>query len=212
LTLTLNSYTKWDTVRGEAQITFYGPKGEKQIFVDKFDIAQPNKANIESISLNGVGQDTIWISDGGLSYSLDEASKTYTSMKLPSFINDYSRLPKTLSEITADTVYNHPFALVIPFPIREYIYSEWFSQGGGKYSLLGEENILGRSTWAIEHQKGTDIVKAWVDQQTGVILKYSQESNENPFLDVEITKIEFNTPIANGIFLLASEYKPVINH
>ena len=209
LALTLNSYTKWSTAKGEAQFTFYGPKGEKQIYVDSFEIAQPNKAYIESVSQDGKGQNTIWISDGVNSYSLDESSKTYESAKLPKFSQDFSLLPKTLSEVDPDMVYHHPFAMVIPLPVRDYLFPQWFSQGGGIASLVGEENILDRKTWIVEQQKGSDLMTAWVDEKTGVILKYSQQIDGQLFLDVVFSNIEFDATIDSAIFSPAAAYKPV---
>lgn len=210
LALTLNSHTKWDTALGIARFTFYGPEGETQVYVDSFEVASPNKAHIESISLDGKGQNTAWISDGEMTYALDGASKTFESAVLPQFSQDFSDIPQQLSEVAADMVYHHPFAMVIPLPIRDYLYPQWFPQGGGNFILSGEEYVLDRKTWVVEREKGSEFVKAWVDQETGVILKYTQWTNGKSFLDVEFTRIKFDTPIETAAFSPAAEYKQAV--
>ena len=206
LTLTLNSYLKWNTASGAAQITFYGPNGEQQIYVDSFDIVQPDKAYIESVSQDGSGQNTIWISDGTKSYSLDETSKTYQAADLPKFSRDYSLLPKTLADIQSDVVYDNPFAMVIPLPVREYLYPQWFPQGGGTYNLTGEDSILDRKVWVVDYQKGNNDCTAWIDQQTGIILKYTQLTDEKLILAVEFTQIGFDASIDDSRFSPPSGY------
>jgi outer membrane lipoprotein-sorting protein len=210
LTFTLISHNKWETVLGDAHFTFYGPRGETQTYVDRFVISNPNKAYIESISLDGKGQNTAWISDGVKIYSLDESSKIYQIVDLPQFSQNFSKLPEQLSEVSSDTVYHHPFAMVIPLPIRDYLYPQWFPQGGGTFTLSGEDIVLDRKTWVVEREKELDFTKAWIDKQTGVILKYTQQVAGIPFLEVEFTSIKFDIPIDNDIFSPTIGYVPEI--
>lgn len=201
LTLTLNSHLKWNTVKGEAQFVWYGPKGETQIYIDTFDILQPDKAYVDIVSTNDSGNEGMWISDGTNFYTINKETKTFIENNIPPFARDFSLLPKGLTEAeSTNAIYRHPFALIMPAPVSEYLYPQWFGQGGGTYSNVGEDNISNRNTWIVDHKKGQDEVKAWIDKETGVILKYNQQTGGRLVLNVTFTKIEYNTPIDNTLF------------
>jgi outer membrane lipoprotein-sorting protein len=100
--------------------------------------------------------------------------------------------------------------MVIPLPIRDYLYPQWFPQGGGTFTLSGEDIVLDRKTWVVEREKELDFTKAWIDKQTGVILKYTQQVAGIPFLEVEITNIKYDVPIDIDIFSPAIGYVPEI--
>ncbi len=116
LTLILNSHTKWSTAKGEAEITWYDPNGggKTQTYVNQFVIYQPLSAYVDGYNKNkpGFNDQEIWISNGMKIYELDKSSKTYTESKLPKFANDLSMLPRNLSEVKIDTIYNRPLAKV----------------------------------------------------------------------------------------------------
>ncbi|MBI1793914.1 MAG: helix-turn-helix transcriptional regulator [Chloroflexi bacterium] len=214
LTLVLNSHTKWDTAKGEAEITWYDPNGgeKTQTYVNQFVIYQPLSAYIDGYNKNepGFNDQELWISDGMKIYDLNKQSKTYTEGSLPKFANDLSVMPRNLSEVKTDTVYDHPFSLLIPAPIKEYIYPEWFAQGNptSAYTLVGEDNLLGRSTWVVSLKYATGQATAWIDQSIGMILKYSREENGRKIVEVNITSIEVNMPIDSSIFSVPADYRP----
>ena len=66
---------------------------------------------------------------------------------------------------------------------------------GSKYQLLGEETIAGRGTWKIDLLTETDHVLAWIDQDTGVILKYFQELGGQTIVEMEFTSIQFDNHV-----------------
>lgn len=99
LTTVLNSDTKWTTVQGEVEITWYGKKGDVQVYTTAFTISQPDKAFIDTTDLSGSGNDGIWISDGTKIYELNKQSKTYTEHAFPEHFRDVSLLPRSLSDV-----------------------------------------------------------------------------------------------------------------
>jgi DNA-binding CsgD family transcriptional regulator len=213
LTLVLNSHTKWSTAKGEAEITWYDPNGgeKTQTYVNQFAIYQPLSAYVDGYNKNepGFNDQEIWISNGTKVYDLDKQSKTYAEGNLPNFANDLSVLPRNLSEVKTDTVYEHPFSLLIPAPIKEYIYPEWFAQGNPTtaYTLMGEDNLLGRNTWIVNLKYKTGQATAWIDQSTGIILKYSREENGQKFVDAAFTSLQLDMPIEASVFSVPAGYR-----
>jgi len=214
LTLVLNSHTKWSTVKGEAEITWYDPTGGegRQAYIDQFVIYQPLSAYVDGYNKDepGFNDQELWISDGMNIYDLDKENKTYTESVLPKFANDLSVMPQNLSEVQSDVVYNHPFSLLIPAPVKEYIYPEWFAQGNPTtaYTLTGEDNLLGRNTWIVNLKYKTGQAMAWIDKTTGIILKYVQEENGQKFAEVTFTSIEVDAPIDASVFSVPPDYRP----
>ena len=201
LIATLTSHLKWDSLQGEANVIWYSPDGETQEYVNTFAIQQPNQANISSISVDGKGESGQWISDGETAYALDLEKQEFSSSSLPTFSSDLSKLPTTLAEVAgSNIVYPHPFSMVIPFPVKEYLYPQGFSQGIGQYALLGEEKFLDRLVWVVEYQNDTNKVTAWIDEETGVILKYIQWSDGKLFAEVRFTIFQVNPKINGDLF------------
>lgn len=207
---TLTSHLQWNTVQGEADIVWYLPNGEKQEYINAFTIQQPNSANISVKSVAGSGTNNEWISDGNKAYNIDPETKTYAGASLPAFSKDFSLLPTTLEAArTTDAIYRHPFGMIIPSPVGEYLYPQWFSQGGGSYSLIGEDTLLDRKVWVVNQVKNSDDVTAWIDEETGIILKYTQKTDGKLFEEMTFTKFVVNSAIDGALFALPSD---VVSH
>lgn len=215
-TLLLNSHHSWNTLLGEAKVVWYSQNGNTQTYTMKFSIVQPTSAYIDTTSIEGNGNDGIWISDGSNSYTLDKETKTYYRAEIPAFTRDLTGMPETLLEVDEGAVYGHPFALIIPSPIKEYIYPSWFAEAGGKYFVVGKERILGRDTWIVDYRDIIDDVvvthqKAWIDQETGVILKFVQFNINDDWIgdlfeEFEFTSLAFDESIDPAVFSLPDDY------
>lgn len=212
--LLLNSHTKWSTASGEAEIIWYDPKGssDTQTYISEFKIYQPLSAyvNVSNQDSPGFNDGELWISDGQKAYRLDKEAKTYTEGYLPKFANDLSILPRDLSQVSTDTVYNHPFSLLIPSPVKEYLYPEWFAQGNlsSAYTLEGEDSYLGRKVWILRLTNHTSQYTAWVDQETGIILKYLQEEDGRKFVEAHFTILEIDQILDTNSFSPPQDYRP----
>ncbi len=103
---------------------------------------------------------------------------------------------------------NHPFSLLIPAPVKEYLYPEWFAQGNptSAYALIGEDKLLGRNAWIVNLKYKTGQATAWIDQSTGIILKYSQEENGRKFVDASFTSLELDMSIDASVFRIPVGY------
>jgi len=209
LRATLTSHLKWKTLQGAADVVWYKPDGGTQVYANTFSIQQPNLAQISVKSEDGTGNSGEWISDGRKAYGIDPLTREYAGASLPTFSADLSKLPSTLEAAkTTEVIYRHPFGMLIPSPVGEYLYPQWFSQGGGNYVLAGEETVLGRKVWVVEYTKYTAEVTAWIDEETGVILKYTQKMDGKLFLEVTFTSFEENSPLDASLFTLPADAKP----
>jgi outer membrane lipoprotein-sorting protein len=206
LNTTLNSSLKWNTVQGTAVIVWYGENDEKQEYLNTFAIQQPNLANISVKNADGSVAASEWISDGSKAYNIDPQAKTYAGGTLPAFSKDFSLLPTTLEAAkNTDAIYRHPFGMLIPSPVGEYLYPQWLAQGKGiTYNLVGEDTILNRKVWIITYIKYNAEVTAWIDEETGIIVKYIQSMDGRPFEEMTFTQLEVNSPVDRTLFILPS--------
>jgi hypothetical protein len=201
LTLTLTSHLKWSTIQGEAVITWHGPEGQIQENTETFQIAQPNKALLTLYETDMTTPVQQWISDGTNIYLVEYAALTYFSSPLPKFSKDFSLLPETLEAArTTDAVYRHPFGMLIQYPVGEYLYPQWMAQGKGTYSFVGDDTVLDRPVLVINIQNGNGDVTAWIDQDTGIILKYAQKTEGKPFMDMVFTKFSVDASLDDSVF------------
>lgn len=76
---------------------------------------------------------------------------------------------------------------------------------GGRYSLVGEDTLLNRKVWLVNQVKNSDEVTAWIDEETGIILKYTQKTDGNLFEEMTFTKFVVNSAIDGSLFALPSD-------
>jgi hypothetical protein len=215
LSLVLRSNTKWNTLQGEAEIVTFGSdeKAQTYTYISEFALSQPLKVNVGA-SQKMMDKDKPqkkWISDGERILFVDDENKTYSEGKIPDFAKDTSRLPQDLAKIKSDEVYHHPLDMLISDPVMEYIYPVWFAQGqpGATYELAGEENIAGRKMWIINYQTKTDSVRAWIDQATGIILRYAQESNGRKVVEVNFLWVDVDKSVDPNKFGTPNQYSEI---
>lgn len=207
LTLTLNSHHKWSTIQGEAIITLDGPDSQKQKNTETFQIVQPNKALLALFESDLTSPVQQWISDGTNIYIVENTAHAYSSSPLPKFSKDFSLLPVTLEAArTTDAVYRHPFGMLIQYPVGEYLYPQWMAQGKGSYSFVGNDTVLDRPVLVINIQNGNGDATAWIDQETGIIMKYVQNKDGRQFLDMVFTQFIVDSPIEISAFSIPEGY------
>lgn len=199
-----SSHTHWQTIQGSAMIVWTGPSGDEQEYRQEFAISQPASARFLSTQSAVAPPFDLWLSDGNDIYEADTASQTYKTRPLPAFAFDLSVLdaptdgPDRVAAI-------HPFSMQIPSPIAQYVYPHWFAQQvlpQGRYSVEGVDEWLNRPVWLVKYES-TDVSSlAWIDQQTGVILRYESQG----IVDFRMTTVLFDAPIEAKLFSLPESY------
>lgn len=195
----LQSHTQWSSLDGEATLVQYDADGVAHTDVILISVAQPLQAKISYKTTNDPEKTKKeWVSDGKMVYLIDKSNLSFVESPIPPFAKKVDFLPQNLTDLKPGEVYHHPFEMAISNPIMEYIYPGWFAQApsGSRYQLLGEDEIAGRTTWKLNLQTATDNVTAWIDQKTGIILKYEQESNGQKIVEMEMTSINFEKQFA----------------
>jgi outer membrane lipoprotein-sorting protein len=216
LSKALTSYKNWSSLQGEAQLVQYDADGNPHLDIVSVEIAQPLKANVAfKASDDKAKTDQRWVSDGKKTYQVNDGNLSYVESNIPGFAKNLDFIPQTLADVKRGEVYNYPFAMLISNPIMEYVYPVGFAQApsGASYQLLGEENVAGRTTWKVVLQTKTDYSVAWIDQATGVILKYSQETSGQKVVEMEFVwiKIDQNIDVQEFSPPDMGKYHPVTN-
>lgn len=204
LTKTLQSDRNWSSLEGEVELTQYDADNNPHVDVIAVQIEQPLKANITiKVSDEKEKVNNKLVSDGLKIYEIDNTDLSYSESNIPSFATKTDLIPQTLADVKKGEVYHHPFEMLISNPIMEYVYPAWFAQGsdGTKYQLAGEETVANRSTWKVEFLTPYDMVTAWIDQETGIILKYRQATIDGQFVvGMEFNWVEINNQIDKDKF------------
>jgi hypothetical protein len=217
LTKALTSYKNWYSLQGEARIVQYDTAGgNPQVEIISVEIVQPLKANVAFKASDGKENlNQRWIADGKNIYQVNDGDLSYIATNIPGFAKDLDLIPQTLADIKPGEVYNHPFAMLLPNPIMEYVYPVGFPQApeGAAYQLPGEENVAGRPTWKVDLKIRTDEAIAWIDQATGIILKFSQETGGKKVVEMEFSWIKIDQNIDAQEFAAPDmgKYHPATN-
>jgi hypothetical protein len=152
-----------------------------------------------------------WISDGEYTYEINLEQRTYSQNSLPAFAYDTPLIPNSVSETSDLYMYPHPLGSLTPSVVSEYVFPQWFSQGSANatYELIGEEKLLGRDTWVMDSTVRSSHITAWVDQETGVILKYIAEKDGMLWEDFEMSSVLFDADIPEDTFTLPEDLTQV---
>lgn len=208
LNLVLNSHTKWQSVQGEATVTWFGPDGTQQEYVQTFKVSQPILARFETTLSPIELSSDLWVSDGEEVFEANTKDKSYTASSLPDFASNYDLLPASVTEVSDEEIYHFPFALLIPSPLAEYIYPHWFAQGhkGGTYTLAGEETLLQRKVWLMYYEVREHHIVAWIDQETGVILRFIHEIEGQAQVEMNMISIAFDKELDEDDFAIPPDF------
>jgi hypothetical protein len=206
LTAMLTSHLKWDTLQGNAEFIWYTSEGGPKTYIKSFALQQHFKGRVVIKSVDGRGSECTWISDGE-NYSIYyPASQSYYTNSVTDLLLNLSLQPATLEyPNTADELYRNQFSLIIPSYLVDYLFPQKIAEEGGIYILAGEEMFLERKVWIVEHQIDTVMSTVWVDQETGVILKYIQYTDGEPFLKVTFMSFFVNQAIDPSLFVLPQD-------
>ncbi|KAA3642315.1 MAG: hypothetical protein DWQ07_25110 [Chloroflexi bacterium] len=194
----LNSHTLWDSVKGTAELNwFYSSGNPKDTYSIDFFIKQPDIAYIDTRSKVGLGLPNLFITDGEVRYVVVEELDGYYQTEQDDITNQITSLPTNLDEVAnvgldAWKEGHHPFVAAILSPIESFVYPQWFAYGSPRntYTLFGRQIYLDRNVSVIGYTNDRETYLAWVDEETGLILKFLRETVTK--LDMEITSIQFD--------------------
>ena len=199
LRLMLTSDQRWESLDVRGRYTEYAyqadaqspsvPHGEavgKTVFVEEVEIHQPfdltyrqyvgdaREPRYQVTIHNGSIREEPHIGD-------KEPQVSETALSPTRLQNELAFLPRTLQQIRPGTIIDYPLVRQIPARIMDMLFPTWIAQQAvspNRLSFEGEAQWLGRPAYRIRLEKpggGTAVITAWVDQQTGVLLRYRYE-------------------------------------
>lgn len=223
----LQSHTNWDTIHVVATTTWFEEGQEaasrtSNVYIDQ----RTHQGKIES-SETGQTPSLYWGVKNGEVYEINLESGESAQRKLPDFVTDgrgVAALAKNVEEIYApdnnayideagnETIFRHPFGMLMPSPLADCIFPVGLAQRSGNYTIVGKEDIADRSTWIIEyswsgHGPGTIGQRFWVDMENGVILKsltFESNNMKNIVEETIVTFIAFDPSLDANLFELPS--------
>jgi hypothetical protein len=108
-------------------------------------------------------------------------------------------------QVPSDTIIPYPLDLEMDTPVSDVVFSTMFGQQAQSLSASGMEKVADRSTLMVEARQGDSVTdRFWIDTATGVILRWQAWGKDTtaqaPGLEINITKIQYNTDFPAGLF------------
>jgi len=174
----LDGWTRWNSVAGEAVVLFVGDDGQQQGFRERFIVQKPFLARFEVLDLDAQVVQGVWMTDGVTTYFF-QPGRGYSEGDLPQYLDKrQAQLPKTWGALKRGQEVQHPFQAEIPSPIAQFLFPLTFVRKapGIEYRLEEESTLLERPVWilTIVDEENQAEERLWVDQETGVVLRYVQ--------------------------------------
>ena len=194
----LDGWTRWNSVAGEAVVLFIDEDGQQQGFRERFIVQKPFLARFEVLDLEGRVVQGVWMTDGVTTYFF-QPGRGYNEGDLPQHLDEKEdRLPQTWAELPRDEEVQHPFQAEIPSPIAQFLFPLTFVRkaAGVEYRLEEESTLLERPVWILTIIDAENQIeeRLWVDQETGVVLRYVQMVQGQPRVRYDLLMFVVDEP------------------
>lgn len=215
----LQSHHRWDSIHIESTTTWFTEGKEESSWVSEVYIEQSSLRGRLELSPAGKEPSVYWIVNNGEVYESNEETGESTQKTLPAFVSNgdgFSVLPEQTEEILANedgtqTIFRHPFGMLMPSPIADYLFPVGLAQRSGLYEILGQESILNRDVWVVDYsrsQGGGGIIRQrfWIDTATGLILKavsYADIEAKQIIEETIMTTLTLNPSLTDKVFDLS---------
>lgn len=200
LHLMLTSDQRWTWLHVRARYTEYDHRADTAspsmpmdqvvghtTFIEEIEIHQPFEVTYRQF-LPGASQPRyeVALHDGNLRVThavtaQSGANVTESHLSLERLRRELALLPRTWEQIQPGVVIDHPLVRMIPARSMDMLFPTWIAQQATSQNRLffeGEDEWLGRPAYRIRLEKpggGTAVITAWIDQQTGILLRYRYE-------------------------------------
>lgn len=214
----LGSYTKWQTIAGQATIIVNLPDGKTETFFEEFQFSQPAKGMVKS-GIAGQMPKEIWVSDGHTIWRENFGKAIYMSEAVPSeVLAPDSFGPEFMPEGVNQFVVPHPMSGIVPALSAQYLFPQAIAQSHVDWhsEIIGQENIANHESLIILFQflDGNTILKQhkfWIDMKTGVILKsqiFSADSGWDDWqMEITVDELKYDELTPSQAFV----YRPTLN-
>jgi hypothetical protein len=214
----LKSHDTWESIHIESTTTWFSEGKEESSWVSEVYIEQPLLRGRLELSPVGEEPSVYWIVNNGEVYESNEETGESTQKMLPAFVSNgdgLSILPEQTEGILiyedgTQTIFRHPFGMLMPSPIADYIFPVGLAQRSGSYEVWGRDSIINRDVWVVDYsrsQEGPGIIRQrfWIDTATGIILKavsYADLDAEQIIEETIVTSLTLNPSLTEKVFEL----------
>lgn len=215
----LQSHQNWDSIHIESTTTWFSEGKEESSWVSEVYIEQPSLRGRLELSPAGKEPSVYWIVDNGEVYESNDETGESTQKTLPAFVSNgdgLSILPEhtedvLINEDGSETIFRHPFGMLMPSPIADYIFPVGLAQRSDSYEVLGRDSIINRDVWILDYSWSQDssdnsgIIRQrfWVDTATGIILKavsYADIGAKQIIEETIVTSLTLNPSLSENVF------------
>jgi len=214
LNLMLTSDQRWKQLSVRARYTEYAyPANEtspsvsrnealgKTTFIEEIDISQPFDVTYRQfLPDESQPRYEVVLQDGNLNVvhavQAQGEVQTATSHVSADYLQkELALLPRTWAQIQPGTIIDHPLVRLIPARSMGMLFPTWIAQQATSQNRLffdGEGQWLGRPVYRIRLEKpggGTAVITAWIDQQTGILLRYRYEVDGMLLEEYEVQEV-----------------------
>jgi outer membrane lipoprotein-sorting protein len=212
----LNSYTKWQTLQGNAQLEISPNEAQTEayaLFFIEIALEQPGKGYLAT-SMKEQAPSYIWVSDGSTIWHENLEKSIYFTEEAPEDISSPESFgPSYLPDDNRSFAIPHPMSGIMPSPVANYIYPQGIAQSHSNWDakILGEETIAKRKAIVVQFQllnEAGAIMKQhkfWVDTETGMILQgqiFVESSGWSEWAEqISFTEINYDQPSDNQKFV-----------
>lgn len=203
-----NSPSEWDTLQGSAEFIWYTSEGGPIRYIKSFALQHYFKGRVVIKSLDGRGSECLWVSDGVNISIYSPRSQSYYRTTITDLPGNFNFDPSTLEntdDYDIDFISRYRFGEIIPSFLVDYLFPQHFADEGGNFTLIGENTFLERKVWVVDHELDTVSATLWVDQESGVVLKYIQYNEGVLYLQVTFMSFWVNQPIDSSLFVLPAD-------
>ena len=172
----IESAGQWVNLRMEGVITWYDPTGSgqpSQVYHEKVWVDQLTPRFRSELEMEGGAQRALKLSDGQKIHNVNLVTGQTETTDLPGFARGGQFIPP----LEEGAAYPNPLWGQIGTPLSEMAFSANFAQNKGTFKPIAVETVAGRETLAVEwtyEANSQPSFKAWLDTQTGVILKMQE--------------------------------------
>ena len=212
----LESATQWETIWMDGTVTWYDPTGagnppqvfHEQVWLDQME----SRFRVLLGPVDGVAE-SLKLCDGMTILEMDLSNGQSQSRPLPDFANASQYVPP----LEPGVAYPNPIWGQIGTPLSELIFSADRAQSEGTFDPVAVESVAGREVLAVEWtyiQNQLPSFKAWLDVETGVILKV-QELGKGGGEEVQservVNQVVYDASLGDDLFNLQFSKMPVFS-
>ena len=209
----LESAVHWTTLQMSGSITHFLPDGSTQSFHEQIWLDPlESRYRIQLTGVTNSADNILKLSDGETITNINYPADTIEQVSYP----DFARVGQYIPPVQDGVAYPNPIWGQIGTPLSEMAFSANFAQADGTFAPLAMESVAGRSALVVSWtyiENAQPSWKAWLDTQTGVILKmqeFGKEGSDAVQSERIVESITYDAAFDETVFALPADLPQAI--